>query len=122
MYTIIIKGVRDPQKREIMLSLSLLSPLFQPTHPTPSHHPHFTYAGWEACNTEGKGYHNASGYPIVRSDLFPDFKGMTDYAHSLNLTAGVREKEREILQEILCDCLLAFVPFPTFLSFWSDNN
>jgi alpha-galactosidase len=46
--------------------------------------------GWQLCNSGpgGKGYHNGSGYPNVDLSLFPDFKAMTAYAHSLNLTAG----------------------------------
>ncbi len=33
-------------------------------------------------------YHAENGKPIVDETLFPNFKEMTDYAHSLGLTAG----------------------------------
>lgn len=33
-------------------------------------------------------YHDESGKPVVDKSLFPNFKEMTDYAHSLGITAG----------------------------------
>jgi hypothetical protein len=33
-------------------------------------------------------YHDENGVPVVDLNLFPDFNKMTDYAHSLGLTAG----------------------------------
>lgn len=47
---------------------------------------------WQNCSsrgTEGYTYHDpVTGAPIVRLDTFPNMKTMTDYAHSLGLTAG----------------------------------
>ena len=36
----------------------------------------------------GMHYHDIKGNPIVNHDRFPNFKDMTDHAHSLNLTSG----------------------------------
>jgi alpha-galactosidase len=47
---------------------------------------------WQACHSKdaasGMNYHDSDGNPLVNYDLFPDFKNMTDYAHSLGLTSG----------------------------------
>jgi hypothetical protein len=46
---------------------------------------------WQACGSygpQGYTYHSAQGQPLVNTNRFPDFKNMTDYAHSLGLTAG----------------------------------
>lgn len=47
---------------------------------------------WQACGSPdaapGMHYHDAEGSPIVDTSVFPDFKAMTDHAHSLNLTSG----------------------------------
>ena len=34
-------------------------------------------------------YHDVTGVSVINTKLFPDFKKMTDYAHGLNLTAGL---------------------------------
>jgi alpha-galactosidase len=36
----------------------------------------------------GYTYHDPAGYPIVDPKVFPDMLAMTNFAHSLNLTAG----------------------------------
>lgn len=46
---------------------------------------------WQLCGSYGSDantYHDESGKPVVDTSLFPDFNAMTDYAHSLGLTAG----------------------------------
>ena len=47
---------------------------------------------WQNCSSRGSQdytYHDpVTGAPMVRLDTFPDLKAMTDYAHSLGLTAG----------------------------------
>jgi alpha-galactosidase len=46
---------------------------------------------WQLCGKHGsKGfhYHDDQGNPIINTTRFPNLKAMTDYAHSLNLTAG----------------------------------
>lgn len=46
---------------------------------------------WQLCGSYGPNkytYHDESGQPIVDTNVFPDFKEMTSYAHSLGLTAG----------------------------------
>ena len=47
---------------------------------------------WQDCGSplaaDGMHYHDAKGNPIVNLKRFPSLKKMTDYAHSLNLTAG----------------------------------
>jgi hypothetical protein len=46
---------------------------------------------WQKCGAYGPNkytYHDANGNPVVDTAKFPDFKRMTDLAHSLNLTAG----------------------------------
>ena len=46
---------------------------------------------WQLCGSygdEGYTYHDADGKPVVNTERFPDMKAMTDYAHSLGLTAG----------------------------------
>jgi len=46
---------------------------------------------WQLCDSSAKSgatYHDEDGRPIVNKKLFPDMKGMVDYAHSMNLTAG----------------------------------
>ena len=46
---------------------------------------------WQACGSYGPDklkYHDEDGNPVVNEDRFPDFKSMTDHAHSLGLTSG----------------------------------
>jgi hypothetical protein len=46
---------------------------------------------WQLCSSYGPNkysYHDANGRPVVNTARFPDFIAMTDYAHSLGLTAG----------------------------------
>jgi alpha-galactosidase len=47
---------------------------------------------WQDCGATqaapGMHYHDAHGNPLVNYQRFPDFKHMTDYAHSLGLTSG----------------------------------
>ena len=44
---------------------------------------------WQACGTGVSGsFHNASGYPLVNTTLFPDFKAMNDHAHAVGLSTG----------------------------------
>ena len=46
---------------------------------------------WQQCGKYGpNGYtfHSEEGRPIVNPARFPDFINMTNYAHSLGLTAG----------------------------------
>lgn len=47
---------------------------------------------WQACGSPeaapGMNYHDINGNPIVNLDRFPNLRLMTDFAHSLNLTAG----------------------------------
>jgi len=46
---------------------------------------------WQECGNYGADnftYHDEDGSPVVNYDVFPDFKAMTDYAHSLGLTSG----------------------------------
>jgi len=46
---------------------------------------------WQLCGIYGNKrytYHDENGRPVVNTEVFPDFKSMTNYAHSLNLTAG----------------------------------
>lgn len=46
---------------------------------------------WQLCGSYGPNnytYHNASGYPVVDTSIFPDMLSMTNFAHSLNLTVG----------------------------------
>lgn len=44
---------------------------------------------WQACGTGVNGsFHNASGYPLVNLELFPDMKAMNAYCHSLGLKSG----------------------------------
>jgi len=47
---------------------------------------------WQACGSPdaapGMHYHDVNGNPIVNHERFPDFKQMTDHAHSLKLTSG----------------------------------
>lgn len=46
--------------------------------------------GWQLCGRYGPlnySFHDANGRPVVNPAIFPDFKGMTNYIHSLNLTA-----------------------------------
>jgi alpha-galactosidase len=47
---------------------------------------------WQACGSPdaapGMHYHDKDGNPIVNETVFPDFKQMTDYAHSIGLTSG----------------------------------
>jgi alpha-galactosidase len=48
---------------------------------------------WQKCGDSGakaagNNFHDATGAPVVNTDLFPNMKSMTDHAHSLKLTAG----------------------------------
>jgi len=46
---------------------------------------------WQKCGhygPENSTYHDENGNPIVHLVPFPDMKKMTDYAHSLGITAG----------------------------------
>jgi hypothetical protein len=46
---------------------------------------------WQVCGSNGPDkytYHDASGNPIINTNSFPSMKNMTNFAHSLNLTAG----------------------------------
>lgn len=46
---------------------------------------------WQKCGHYGPDnstYHDENGNPIINTDRFPDMKKMTDYAHSLGITAG----------------------------------
>lgn len=47
---------------------------------------------WQACNSPekaaGMNYHAENGTALINYGLFPDFKAMTAYAHSLGLTSG----------------------------------
>jgi len=45
---------------------------------------------WQKCDSGpgGKGFHNASGYPIVDTSVFPDMKAMTAKARSLKVVPG----------------------------------
>lgn len=46
---------------------------------------------WQLCGNYGPSkntYHDENGKPVVDTTLFPNFNEMTDYAHSLGLTAG----------------------------------
>ena len=46
--------------------------------------------GWQLCNSGPgrKGFHNASGYPIVDTTKFPDMKAFTAFARSHGVTPG----------------------------------
>lgn len=54
----------------------------------------YTTAGiddcWQKCNSGpgGVGFHDATGYPVVDTSLFPDMRAMTSKAKTLGLTAG----------------------------------
>ena len=46
---------------------------------------------WQLCGSytpEAYTYHDGTGAPVIDYSKFPDFKAMTDLAHSLGLTAG----------------------------------
>ena len=46
---------------------------------------------WQACGSygpNGDSFHDANGRPVVNQQRFPDFMAMTNFAHSLGLTAG----------------------------------
>mmetsp|Transcript_11084 Transcript_11084/g.18109 ORF Transcript_11084/g.18109 Transcript_11084/m.18109 type:complete len:416 (-) Transcript_11084:142-1389(-) len=46
---------------------------------------------WQLCGEYGPDkntYHDEVGKPVVDTSVFPNFNAMTDYAHSLGLTAG----------------------------------
>jgi len=46
---------------------------------------------WQECGSYGPNkysFHDSNGRPVVNQQRFPDFIAMTDYAHSLGLTAG----------------------------------
>ena len=44
---------------------------------------------YQACGTGANGsFHNASGYPLIDPEKFPDMKAMTDHAHSIGLKMG----------------------------------
>ena len=46
--------------------------------------------GWQACNSGpgGKGFHNASGFPIFDQRLFPDMQAMVALGTKLGLIPG----------------------------------
>jgi len=48
--------------------------------------------GWQACGAGARApnytFHNASGFPLVNSNTYPDMRALTDYVHSLGLRAG----------------------------------
>lgn len=60
---------------------------------------------WQACGSPdaapGMHYHDKDGNPIVNEQVFPGFKQMTDYAHSIGLTSGWYGNN--------CDCADDFV-------------
>ena len=46
---------------------------------------------WQACGSygpQGFTYHDINGRPVINKERFPDMLAMTNYAHSLGLTAG----------------------------------
>ena len=47
---------------------------------------------WQACGSPdaapGMNYHDVNGNPLINLKRFPNLRQMTDFAHSLNLTAG----------------------------------
>ena len=46
---------------------------------------------WQECGSYGPNkytFHDATGAPVINTNRFPNMKTMTDYAHSLGLTAG----------------------------------
>ena len=46
---------------------------------------------WQRCGSYGPmnyTFHDANGRPVIDYNMFPDLLAMTNYAHSLNLTAG----------------------------------
>jgi hypothetical protein len=46
---------------------------------------------WQLCGSytsEAYTYHDETGAPVIDYTKFPDFKALTDHAHSLGLTAG----------------------------------
>eukprot|EP01047_Picozoa_sp_COSAG01_P063763 COSAG01_NODE_8322_length_2830_cov_3.827928_4_plen_77_part_00 len=44
---------------------------------------------WQACGTgAGGSFHNATGYPLVNTTRFPDFKKMNYHAHAAGLKTG----------------------------------
>ena len=46
---------------------------------------------WQLCGDYTNRhftYHDETGAPVIDTSLFPDFKAMTDYVHSIGLTAG----------------------------------
>ena len=46
--------------------------------------------GWQLCQSgpNGKGFHNATGFPIVDTQKFPDMRALTAAARSYNVTPG----------------------------------
>jgi hypothetical protein len=45
----------------------------------------------QLCGSYGENkntYHDVDGTSVIDTNLFPDFKAMTTYAHNLGLTAG----------------------------------
>lgn len=46
--------------------------------------------GWQDCGSGpgGKGFHNASGYPMVDAVKFPDMRVLTAAARAQNVTPG----------------------------------
>jgi hypothetical protein len=49
---------------------------------------HLAYPHFELLTGEKGGYHNASGYPIVRTDKYPDLAGLVAYAKQRNVSIG----------------------------------
>ena len=46
--------------------------------------------GWQACNSgpSGRGFHNASGYPTIDTEKFPNVRAMTAQARKMGITPG----------------------------------
>ena len=61
---------------------------------------------WQKCNSGpgGKGFHNASGYPIVDTAAFPDMRAMTSKAKSLG---SALEPAATSAQEVM---MIPFLP------------
>jgi hypothetical protein len=86
---------------------------------------------WQLCGhrgSQGYTYHDpVSGAPIVNPAVFPDFKAMTDHAHSLGLTAGWCASMRHACVRWLVSALppassSTFLPFFFFPPLHADGN
>eukprot|EP00038_Savillea_parva_P009236 m.182183 g.182183 ORF g.182183 m.182183 type:complete len:444 (+) comp15463_c0_seq1:267-1598(+) len=60
---------------------------------------------WQKCGSgpDGKGFHDASGYPQVDTDLFPDMKAMTTKAKSLGIHPGWYGNNCHCADRTCCD-------------------